>query len=407
MSRKITRRNSFQTTQQFGDCWLYSTSTMTANYYLRCDLEINGRNSIFKDFDENNCNISTYSNYVTFLNNLRENSKNLINIFNRKKNCRSDIYYYFLFYFIYYIGQTTEFENIHKGNHVDIFEKKLLNILQLELKKYEILFYKRLKIFLNYLASFYYGTFSTLKKILKTIMLTIDNVNELRRLKAQSLPTSKFYYIFENGLLKRDILEKILAKSYLCVSYHSYIDNEYVRPNNMSYTKNEYYYPCLDKPNNFFVIINAPHAFVFEQVVDSIDDNSNNFGIVVKESNSSCKYTLYNNKIKNFIFTNFTYLKSSPNHEQLSASPESHSPPPPPSSQPPPYSTPPPPYSIQPPPYSTPPPPYSITSQETDIASGKNKKTHKKKYIKNKKTHKKKSKIFFDKRSRKTNNSYI
>jgi hypothetical protein len=231
-------------------------------------------------------------------------------------------------------------------------------------------------------------------------MLKIKNVNDSRKLKVQSLPPSKFHYLLEKGgILKKDVLEKILNKSYLCVSYNQYIDKGYNPPPIQHTSSNEYNYPCVDNPNIYFRLFNAPHGIVFQEMVDSIDGDPNNFGIIVKESNSACKYTLYNNQMKYFNFLNFTYLKDSPIDEELSASPEDLSPPPPPP-PPPPYRSPPPSYPSSPPPYrsplpsySSPPPPYpsqspSQISQETDIASGKRKKTHKKI---NKKTHKRKT----------------
>ena len=64
MTRRLTRRNSFQTKQEYGDCWLYATCTLTSNYYLNMDLELNGSKSIFKDFnDEEKCKVPLYNNF--------------------------------------------------------------------------------------------------------------------------------------------------------------------------------------------------------------------------------------------------------------------------------------------------------------------------------------------------------
>ena len=182
----------------------------------------------------------------------------------------------------------------------------------------------------------------------------IHQVNISKQLYVENLPKNKFSYLLtDKKTFKRNILEKILSKSYICASYKSYHD-PYVNR-----TTRDYYYKCVDDESKYFALVSVPHVVVLEEIVESKDGDPDNFGIVIKDSNSSCKFVMYNNQMKNFHFFNFDYLKSYDLHESKSKSPEGRelvlSPPPPPPPPPPSYKesiAPPPSYeeSIAPPP---------------------------------------------------------
>ena len=369
MTRRLKRRDSFQPKQEYGDCWLYATCTLTSNYYLNMDLEINDKKSIFKDFnDEEKCTLTLYNNYNSFIDNIENMLKQY-----KKKDCHSLIYYYFLFYFIYHIGSVTKSKNLRIGNNINLFETELLKILTTNLNAWKRNFYERLKNAVSYFKSVYTFSHSTLKKIMNNVADMIHQVNISKKLYIENLPKSKFSHLLtDKKTFKRNVLEKILSKSYICASYESYHD-PYVNR-----TTRDYYYKCEDDENKFFALVSVPHVVVLEEIVEPKDGDPDNFGIVIKDSNSSCKFVMYNNQMKNFRFFNFDYLKSYDLHESKSKSPEGRelvlSPPPPP--------PPPPSYEES----IAPPPSYdesikSILKQDS-IASGRKKKRTKKKRVK-------------------------
>jgi hypothetical protein len=380
MTRRLKIRDSFDTKQEYGDCWLYATCTLTSNYYLNMDLELNDSKSIFKDFnDEEKCKVPLYNNFNSFVLHIED----MVKQYNKKKDCRSLIYYYFLFYFIYHIGSVTKAKNIRIGNNIYLFETELLKILASNVNGWKTNFYEKLQNDVSYLSSFYTFSHSTINKIITNIAKMIHNVNISKKLYIENLPKTKFHYLLtDEHIFKRDILEKILSKSYICASYKFYHDPSF------PYGTTDYYYKCVEDESKYFALVSVPHVVVLEEVVESKDGDPDNFGIVIKDSNSLCKYVMYNKQMINFHFNSFDYLKSYELDESKSISPEARevrersfvlSPPPPP----------PPPYSEQSP-LQPPPPPYSKISPETDVASGKKKKTktYKKKHIKNKKSHK-------------------
>ena len=91
MTKRLRRRDSFQTKQKNGDCWLYSTSTLISNYYLNMDLEING-GSVFKNYDESSCQL-LFQNYSNFISNIDD----IVKKYKTDRDCRPMISYYFLF----------------------------------------------------------------------------------------------------------------------------------------------------------------------------------------------------------------------------------------------------------------------------------------------------------------------
>jgi len=319
--RFLKKQKSFKPKQQNMDCWLYSTSTMTANFYLRCDLEINGEESVFKDFtEERTCDMIEYKNYTTFI----QHIKDIVEKFDEKEDCRSEIYYYLFFYFIYYLGITTRFDNVFIiGNYTSSFEREIMDILKNteELGKFIGSFYDDIleeRLFVNKKASDYEGEINetdsdevkemkmkkqTLQTILFKIYELVQNINSKKNIFVQSLDLQHFGYLFKNhegrDIFKLTELRNILSQSYICASYANYIDPNYP-------LQSQYNYLCPDNTSEIISIANGAHVVVIEEVKDIEDENK--FIIVIKDSNSDCHFPMSNMNINRFRFFNFVYL---------------------------------------------------------------------------------------------------
>jgi hypothetical protein len=410
MTKRLKRRESFQTRQKYGDCWLYSSSTLISNYYLNMDLEING-GTIFENYDDSSCQL-LFKNYGEFISNIGS----IVKRFKTDKDCRPAIYYYFLFYFIYYLATISNKQEILSGHKRSLYIEYVLDIItgnnkrikKITIDSLENKYYDHLKKKISFYTSLYTFERSTLKKIIHDVVTMIKNVNKHKDIYIGHLETNKFYHILtDEQIFKKDVLEKILSKSYICMSYDSYIDttsgvtyHSYIDPTLgvISF----YSYNCLDDPTKKFVLPNRDHVIVFEEIVESIDGDPDNFGIVIKESNSECKYTMYNKQMSNFVFRRINYLKHYDKGTSKSKSPDAHSPykyklalsplvPPPPYTD---YPPPPPPPSYEESIRRQPPPPSyeeSIRQQlppplepiEEELALGKRKRTKKRRRKRN------------------------
>jgi hypothetical protein len=204
-----------------------------------------------------------------------------------------------LFYFIYHIGSVTKAKNIRIGNNINLFETELLKILTTNVNGWKINFYEKLQNDVSYFRSFYTFSHSTINKIITNIAKMIHHVNISKKLYIENLPRNKFHYLLtDEHIFKRDILEKILSKSYICASYKSYHDP------NFPYGTTDYYYKCVEDESKYFALVSVPHVVVLEEIVESRDGDPDNFGIVIKDSNSLCKYVMYNKQMVNFHFNN-------------------------------------------------------------------------------------------------------
>jgi hypothetical protein len=186
----------------------------------------------------------------------------MVKYYNKKKDCQSLIYYYFLFYFIYHIGAVTKTKNLRIGNNIFLFETELLKILTSNVNGWKTNFYEKLQTHVSYSSSFYTFSHSTLNKIMDKIAKMIHHVNISKKLYIEHLPKTKFDYLLtDEHIFKRDILEKILSKSYICASYISYYD-PFVLINN-----NAYYYRCIEDESKYFALVSIPHVVVLEEIV--------------------------------------------------------------------------------------------------------------------------------------------
>ena len=377
MSKKLTRKLSFHRKQLYNDCWLYSTCTLISNYLFRYDLKEKIKYSNYKSLFENNefdCsfifnNQQKFTNFNEFVND--DKLKEILRLYSIHKNCRSEIYYYFLFFFLYFIGmKTTKIEKFVKGNNVLIFVNTIINNL-----KYHLLFYKQK--FIKYLStkiikssyspdSFHSppivealdspdtpesatpesddeflggnGTYLNTNKLAKMILpswfysrnsptqplqiLTPKEalesiVNDIylliqRMILFENLEINYFSFTskqFNNIDLVKEKFENVLKNSYILSDYTYYSD-----PNEKSLLS--YQYPCYEKDktdkDDSFVIVNEDHVFTIQEFIPSITD-VNDWSIIVKDSNSSCRGELKKNQCQDFEFDQFVYLSSTNN----------------------------------------------------------------------------------------------
>ena len=69
MSVKLTKKISFHRKQLYGDCWLYSSCTLFANFFFRYVLEQKSKypkyNSLFENYD-NDCDFTKQQKFTNF-----------------------------------------------------------------------------------------------------------------------------------------------------------------------------------------------------------------------------------------------------------------------------------------------------------------------------------------------------
>jgi len=381
MSIKLTRKLSFHRKQINNDCWLYSACALISNYLFRYDLK--QHSSLFENYD-NDCDFDftkqqKFTNFKDFVND--SNLQEILQLYSIRPNCRAEIYYYFLFFFLYFIGmKTSKIEKFNKGNNVLIFVNSLINNL-----KYHLLFYKQK--FIKYLLTkitdtpsspdsfhsppivealdspdtpetdifdsasstlddemiggtgphltterfakmllpswFYsrssptpYVKLAQLKEVLETIVQNIYLLIQ-RLILFENVEINYFYFTskqFNNINLVKEKFENILESSYILSDYTYYSD-----PNEKKLLS--YRYPCYkkDKTNkdDSFVIVNEDHVFVMQEFIPSTTD-TNDWSIIVKDSNSLCRGAISKDQCQDFSFDQFVYLSSINNTCRLS-----------------------------------------------------------------------------------------
>jgi hypothetical protein len=365
MSIKLSRKLSFHRKQLHNDCWLYSACSLISNFVSRYDISL---------FDNNHCDIKI-TNFNDFVKN--HNLQDILHKYSIRKSCHSEIYYYFLFFFLYFIGmKTTKIEKFNKGNDVLIFVNTLINNL-----KYHLLFYKQK--FIKYLLSkiidipyspdsFHsppivealdspdtpkseevpdsddeliggngpYLTTSRFAKILlpsffyprdspkysfklstpeETVEIIVHKIYLLiqRIFLFENVDINYFSFTskqFNNIDLVKEKFENILKTSYILSNYTYYSD-----PNEkqlFSYT-----YPCYEKDKtdreDSFIIISEDHVFTMQEFIPSKSD-VNNWKIIVKDSNSLCRGAISKDQCQDFEFDKFVYLNSTHNKCKIS-----------------------------------------------------------------------------------------
>lgn len=375
MSIKLTRKLSFHRKQLYNDCWLYSACTLITNYLFRYDLKQNI--SLFENYDKD-CDFKfikqKFTNFKDFVkdNNLQE----MLQLYCIRSICNSEIYYYFLFFFLYFIGmKTTKIEKFNEGNNVLIFVNSLINNL-----KYHLLFYKQK--FIKYLVtkiintpyspdSFHSppivealdspdtpgseipdsddemiggtGPYLNTKRFAKILLpswfysrspaihtfnltpkekieMIVDKIYLLiqRLILFENVDINYFYFAskqFNNSNLVKEKFENILKSSYILSDYTYYSD-----PNEKELLF--YNYPCYkkDKSNitDSFIVVNAPHVFAMQEFIPSTTKDKDDWLIIVKDSNSLCRGTLNKDQCQDFYFDQFVYLSSTYKNCQLS-----------------------------------------------------------------------------------------
>lgn len=373
MSKKLTRKLSFHRKQLYNDCWLYSSCSLITNYLFRYDLK--QETPLFKN-DDYDCDFKftkqqKFTNFNDFVNDT--NLQEILQIYSIRVNCHSEIYYYFLFFFLYFIGmKTTKIEKFNKGTHVLIFVNSLINNL-----KYHLLFYKQK--FIKYLSSkiidapyspdsFYSppivealdspdtpesatpesddemiggnGPHLTTKRLAKMLLPSLfSNTSPVhshsfklltpkealesivhkiylliqRLLLFENLEINYFHFAskqFNNINLVKEKFENILKNSYILSDYTYYSD-----PNEKQLLF--YSYPCYEKDKtdkeSSFIIVNENHVFTMQEFIPSTTKDINDWNIIVKDSNSLCRGRINKDQCQDFVFDEFVYLSSKQN----------------------------------------------------------------------------------------------
>jgi len=380
MSVKLTKKLSFHRKQLYNDCWLYSTCTLITNYVFRYDLEQTNKYSKYKSlFEDNDCDVhftkqQKFTNFNQFVKDT--NLHEMLHLYSVRTNCHSKIHYYFLFFFLYFIGmKTTKIDKFNKGNNVLFFVNSLLNNL-----RYHLLFYKQK--FIKYLLSkiidtsyspdsfhsppivealdspdtpesdtpesddeFIGGTgpYLTTSRLARMLLPSWYYSRSSPRRSYQLPPKEALetivhkiymliqrFILFENIELKyfsftsnkfnnidlvKEKFETILESSYILSDYTYYSD-----PNEKQLLS--YRYPCYEKDKtdreDSFIIVNEDHVFTMQEFIPSTTKYVNDWNIIVKDSNSLCRGSLNKDKCQDFEFDQFVYLSSSHNSCTLS-----------------------------------------------------------------------------------------
>jgi hypothetical protein len=316
--RKLTRKESGRKIQLHGDCWLYASSTLTANHLLRFDteeiIEFPNYKRLFEGYTSEHgfpheCEEElSFENFRSFVN--RENLIKITRIYLTNELCHAEIYYNFLFYFVYFIGMKTR-TNIN-GYSPSLFLKELLGSIGY-FKKQLFLFKEAYK---TYLLSRMSENHEVVINIVEKLYYLIQRFTWTKITSIQTLPIDKPSDFQDPAKIQS--LKEILSISYVGLAYDRF------------YTKSSqrlasYIFPCLyneltpHPSNTFFRVPNGSHVLVLEKFIKSVDKknakatDAKEWGVVLKESNSACR-TIFNQiQLELFDFNqSLFYIKSNP-----------------------------------------------------------------------------------------------
>lgn len=317
-SRRLTRKESGKKRQLHGDCWLYASSTLTANHLLRFDydeiIEFPNYKRLFEGYTPeygfpHECEEDlTFENFRSFVN--RDNLIRTTSIYLTNVLCHAEIYYNFLFYFIYFIGMKTR-TNIN-GYSPKLFLSQLLGSLGY-FKKQLFVFKEAYK---TYLLSRLSENHAVVIDIVEKLYYLIQRFTWTKITSIQTLPIDK--PIDFQDPEKIQLLKDVLSTSYVGLSYDKF------------YTKSSqrlasYIFPCLyneltpTPSNTFFRVPNGSHVLVLEKFIKSVDKknakatDAKEWGVVLKESNSDCRTIFNQTQLELFDFDqSLFYIKSNP-----------------------------------------------------------------------------------------------
>lgn len=310
--RSLVRKESSKKIQLHGDCWLYTSCSLIANCLLRYDLnEIISCPNYKRLFDgytseygfPHECEEEfTTENFTSFVR--PENLEKITSVYLENSTCHAEIYYNFLFYFIYFIGMKTR--PYIRSHSAYKFVIDLMNYSNGILFKQLIGFKEAYKM---YLLERLREHHEVLIHIIDAIYFLIQRfywtnktfVSTLSILKPEDFEDEK----------NKELLRDILSESYIGLTYDGY-DRE-------GENRRQYMFGCsyneLNKSTSKIGYIpNGPHALVFEKYINTIDNPHvdpaipKNWGIVIKESNSDCRMIFTKNMLKLFHINNMFYI---------------------------------------------------------------------------------------------------
>lgn len=316
--RPLTRKESGKKRQLHGDCWLYASSTLTANHLLRFDydeiIEFPNYKRLFEGYTPeygfpHECEEElSFENFRSFVN--RDNLIRITSIYLTNELCHTEIYYNFLFYFVYFIGMKTR-TNIN-GYSPSLFLRELLGSLGY-FKKQLFVFKEAYK---SYLLSRLSKNHEVVIDIVEKLYYLIQRFTWTKITSIQTLPIDKPTDFQDPE--KIQLLKDVLSTSYVGLSY----DKFYTKS---SQRLSSYIFPCLyneltpTPSNTFFRVPNGSHVLVLEKFIKSVDKknakatDAKEWGVVLKESNSDCR-TIFNQiQLELFDFDqSLFYIKSNP-----------------------------------------------------------------------------------------------
>jgi len=316
--RRLTRKESGKKRQLHGDCWLYASSTLTANHLLRFDtneiIEFPNYKRLFEGYTPeygfpHECEEDlTFENFRSFVN--RENLIRTTSIYLTNDLCHAEIYYNFLFYFVYFIGMKTR-TNIN-GYSPSLFLRELLGSLGY-FKKQLFVFKEAYK---TYLLSRMSENHAVIIDIVEKLYYLIQRFTWTKITSIQTLPIDKPSDFQDPAKIQS--LKEVLSTSYVGLSY----DRFYTKS---SQRLSSYIFPCLyneltpTPKGEFFRVPDGSHVLVLEKFIKSVDKKNakatdkKEWGVVLKESNSACR-TIFNQiQLELFDFDqSLFYIKSNP-----------------------------------------------------------------------------------------------
>jgi hypothetical protein len=317
-SRRLTRKESGRKIQLHGDCWLYASCTLTTNHLLKFDyneiIEFPNYRKLFEGYTPeygfpHECEEDlTFENFRSFVN--RENLIRTTSIYLTNVLCHAEIYYNFLFYFVYFIGMKTR-TNIN-GYSPCLFLRELLGSIGY-FKKQLVVFKEAYK---TYLLSRMSKNHEVVIDIVEKLYYLIQRFTWTKITSIQTLPIDKPTDFQDPA--KIQLLKEVLSTSYVGLSY----DRFYTKS---SQRLSSYIFPCLyneltpTPSNTFFRVPNGSHVLVLEKFIKSVDKknakatDAKEWGVVLKESNSACRTIFNQTQLELFDFDqSLFYIKSNP-----------------------------------------------------------------------------------------------
>jgi hypothetical protein len=305
----IKRKESGKKIQLHGDCWLYASCSLAANFFLRYDLNeiimFPNYKRLFDGYTDeygfpHECEEEfTTENFMSFV--LSGNLERITTVYLENPLCHAEIYYNFLFYFIYFIGMKTNGKVT--GGHTYLFMEKLIR--NGYLKHYVFNYKEAYKTYLFEKCA----NHEAIHEIIEKIYFLIQRFYWTNTSFINFLPINSPEDFDKEE--SKELLKETLSKTYIGLNYYGYKSEKEIL-----------FFPCLYKElrpttRNVGMIINSPHAIVLEKYINTIDTDSptpKDWGIVVKDSNSHCRMILNKEQLEKFniVEKSLFFIRSNP-----------------------------------------------------------------------------------------------